>query len=664
MAANPSDNAPEESADTDGDILRSFLSWHRKGRLVEEYPRLPGLLRRMSGAELATAGRLLARLPAGEVARRHPEVPVVRVSVVGHGTLAMLVPALTAQTARHGLLASVHVGGFGGYVFELSDPGSASYAHDADLTLCVLDAQTVFDEVPVPWRPEDVERAFTAKRELLEGLIRTFTTHSRGTLVLNTLPLPRRYPAQLIDHASRARLGAVWREGNAGLLRLAEHRGVVVVDLDPLVAEGVPAQDPRLSVYAKAHLSPELLAAYAREIGHLARCVTGRTAKCLALDLDGTLWGGVLGDDGADGIEIGDSARGEAFGAFQKAVKQIASQGVLLAALSKNDAEPVLEVLRGHPHQILREADFVRVSANWRPKHENLAELARALNLGPDSFVFVDDSPYERGLVERESPRTAVVAVDDEPALHPSRLLADGWFDTLVLTEEDRSRTALYAGELAREDFLAGFDSLADYLRELGVRVRLAPAAPADVPRVAQLTQRTNQFNLTTRRLQPAEVAAILADPDRQALVIRTGDRFGDNGLVGAVFTRREGADLHLDNFVLSCRVFARGVEQSCLAAVLRHARRTGAARVLASYRPTAKNGGVRDLYPRYGFTQVGAEPDSGVLYFRHDLATITAVPEHVELFDQLAITAHSEDSAHSADNAQPAGAVGAGRNE
>ncbi|MGI3200733.1 HAD-IIIC family phosphatase [Streptomyces sp. GLT-R25] len=333
----------------------------------------------------------------------------------------------------------------------------------------------------MPWGPEDVERVARERIGTLAGLVARFAESARGTLVLNTLPLPRRFAAQLVDHRSRARLGAVWREANARLLRLAEeHERVVVLDLDPLVGEGVPVVEPRLSQYTRAHLSPALLAAYAREIGHLARHRAGQVKKALVLDLDGTLWGGILGEDGPDGIETGTDGthRGGAHFAFQRVVGQLAAQGVLLAAVSKNDPEPVGEVLRGHPGMFLREGDFVRVVANWRPKHDNLAELAEALNLGVDSFVFVDDSPYECGLVRHELPGVSVVPVNGEPALHTEALLRDGWFDAPELTREDVTRVAQYRDELVRKDFLDSFDSLDEYLRQLRVEVHLVERRP------------------------------------------------------------------------------------------------------------------------------------------------------------------------------------------
>jgi FkbH-like protein len=378
-------------------------------------------------------------------------------------------------------------------------------------------------------------------------------------------------------------------------------------------------------VYAKAHLSAGLLAEMARAVAHLARNLTGRTKKCLVLDLDNTVWGGVLGDDGVDGIEVEDTYRGQAFRAFQRVAKQLSSQGILLAAASKNNPEPVQEVLRSHSGMVLREDDFVRVSANWRPKHSNLTELAQALNLGVDSFVFVDDSAYECGLIRTVLPGVAVVHLDEDPALHVQYLLRDGWFDTREVTDDDRARPSRYRDEVVRHDFLQSFDSIQDYLDKLGVRVDLAATSEREIPRVSQLTLRTNQFNLTTRRMQPADVRAWTEDPGAMALSIRSADRFGDNGLVGAIFLRRDVRGLHVDNMVLSCRVFSRGIEQACLTAVLGHARVAGDPAVYGTYRPTAKNGITADFFTRHGFRPDGAA-------FRHDLRDVGEPPKHIAL--------------------------------
>jgi FkbH-like protein len=603
----------------------------RSDEATARYPEIRGLLHKASEAEITQAGRFLARLDVDEVQHRHPDTPAVTAAITGHGTLPGLEFALTGEMARHGILLRPHLSVFSSYVFELSDPDSPLYRANPDVVLCVLDASVVFDEVPVPWQVSDVARVLREKVALLERLVAMFASHSGGTLVLNTMPLPRRLLMQLVDYSSRSALGAVWREANARLLRLTEkHPSLVVFDLDALAAEGTGLEDIRLDVYAKAHLAPGLLAKYAREAAHLARGVVADVKKVLVLDLDNTVWGGVLGDDGPAGIEVGGTRRGEAFAAFQKVLKQLGSQGLLLAAVSKNDAEPVRAVLRDHPDMVLREQDFAWVSANWRPKPDNIRDLAQSLGLRTASFVFTDDSAFECDLVRQDVPDVAVIQLDGEPALHVRKLLDDGWFDTREVTAEDRNRTATYRQESDRADFLRAFESTGDYLRALELRVDLSPADAADLPRLSQLTLRTNQFNLTSLRMQPSEVQTWADDPAAQILAVRSADRFGDNGLVGALFLRRSGGQIRLANFVLSCRVFSRCIETAVLATVLRRARDSEATEVLGFYRPNGRNDIVAELYPGLGFRLT--DDGDTVRTYRHDLDVVVEPPAYIQL--------------------------------
>ncbi|MBB4892307.1 FkbH-like protein [Streptomyces olivoverticillatus] len=583
-------------------------------------------------AALQRAGRLLAGLDHAAVLALHPGTPRLTVAVTGQSTVAELTAPLTAELARHGLLCDLRPGDHGAWARDLDPADAAGAFHGvrAGLTLCLLDAETVFAQVPAVWDVPDVARAAEAVLGRLTALARARAGH--GTLVLNTLPLPRHHTHRLVDHRSRAALGALWREVNARLLRLtAELPHLVVLDLDPLLAEGGPAADPRLAAYAGARLGAGLLAAYAREAGHLARALTGRTRKCLVLDLDNTLWDGILAEDGPEGIAAAGTLRGEAFGAFQRTVAHLCAQGVLLAVSSKNDREAVLDALRNHPDLVLREADFAHVAAGWGPKDAALEEIAARLGVGTDALVFADDTPAERAQVRHRLPHTAVVPLDDEPALHVTRLLADGWFDTPGLTGEDRARAAHYRRERERGELRESTGSHEEFLRELGVRVHLGPPEPHEHGRLAQLTQRTNQFNLTGLRLTPDDTRTRAAGPDALLLAARTADRFGANGLVGAVLGRRAADGWHLDNVWLSCRVLARGIETATLAAVLQDARAQGAPAVYARYRPTPKNRRAGDFYPSLGFARHAVEED-GTVHYRHDLTEIPAVPGHIAL--------------------------------
>jgi len=641
------DDAPAVAAPPAGPLDR-LRKLRAEGRLAAQYRTVASLLAELAHGEnaltdLARAGQLLSRLDPDEAVRETAAagspVDTITVAITGHSTLGNLTAPLTAELARHGIVLRPRLSDFDAYLRDLQDTGSLLYTSGADLALVVLDPQMIFDELPKPWLVEDLERAAAAKLAQLDALATRYVEHGTGTLVLNTVPLLRAHTHQLVDLASRNRLAIAWRELNIGLLRLAStHSRVAVLDLEPLIAAGGPVTEPRMASYAKTYLGDELLARYAREVAHLARTLRAQAKKVLVLDADNTLWDGVLGDDGPDGIAAATTFRGEAFGQFQTVVKQLGSQGVLLAVASKNDQDNVLQVLREHPDMVLREADLARVNANWSPKDGNLRDIADKLNLGVDSFVFVDDSPFECGLVAASLPGVAVVRLDEEPALHIEKLLADGWFDVRELTAEDRARTALYRTEAARQDLLDSAGSMEEYLGQLGVVVTVARVTEGQVARVAQLTLRTNQFNLTTQRLQPADLRARLDDPAYLVLSIRSADRFGDNGVVGAVFARRAGDGLHVENMLLSCRVFARGIEQATIATVLAQARAEGLAAVHASYRPTAKNKGVRGFYPSVGFATAAetAAMDGGELRFVHDLAELPAVPAHLHLDTEL----------------------------
>ncbi|SDD96671.1 HAD-IIIC family phosphatase [Actinokineospora iranica] len=605
-------------------VLRDL---HTTGELAARYREVPGLLAGLDDTGLRRAGAVLSRVDISDV---DPALARFTVAVTGSSALQPIQAPLTAQLARHGFVPDVRLGGYRQHAMELRDPANPLFGTEPDLTVCVLDADEVFGALSTPWTVEDVAAALAEHAESVEALTGAYRRDHAGALVLTTVPLPRHWAAQIVDLRSRALLGIAWREFEARLLRLAvDHAGVFVLDLEPLVGVAGPLLDPRMAAYTKVQFSDDVLAALAREIGHVARALRGRTSKCLVLDLDGTTWGGVLAEDGPTGIVTGDGPVGEAFTAVQKAAKQLAAQGLLLAVCSKNDEDRVRAALRDNPDLTLREDDLVALVANWGAKPDNLRQIAEQLNIGVDSLVFIDDSASERGLVRATVPEVPVIAVDaDEPALHLHALLADGWFTTQRVTDEDRARGERYRTERKRLEFRERTESLAEYLAQLGTTVELFRPSEAEIGRISQITQRTNQFNLTTIRLDVAAVTAALADPGREVFGVRCADRFGEHGVVGAVFlTRTEGA-CHIDNFLLSCRVLARGVEDAVVHALLARARESGATAVTAEYRPTAKNGAVAEFYPKNGFQPSIA--DAGL--FTHDLLTLPPAVPHVDL--------------------------------
>ena len=353
------------------------------------------------------------------------------------------------------------------------------------------------------------------------------------------------------------------------------------------------------------------------------------------LDLDNTLWGGVIGDDGLEGIVLGEgSAAGEAHLALQHYAKQLKERGVILAVCSKNDAKIAEAAFRDHPEMVLRREDFAAFQANWDDKAQNLKAIATRLNIGVDSLVFVDDNPIERARIRQSLPMVSVPELPDDAA-HYVRCLADaGYFEAVAFTADDRSRAEQYAANAEREALLGSAESMDDFLRGLDMTAVYGPFTAVDHARVVQLINKTNQFNTTTRRYASEEVARIMEDPEAVTLQFRLLDRLGDNGLISTMILRPTPADddvLEIENWVMSCRVFGRELEFEAMNIAVEAARERGARALVAEYIPTPKNDVISKLYPSLGFTEVDRPaPANGATRWRLDLADYVTRNTHI----------------------------------
>ena len=381
-------------------------------------------------------------------------------------------------------------------------------------------------------------------------------------------------------------------------------------------------------------MTPARAPTYGDLVGRIIAARQGRSYKCLVLDLDNTLWGGVIGDDGLDGIVLGQgSAMGEGFTAVQEYARELARRGVILAVSSKNDEANAWEPFDKHPEMTLRRSDIASFRANWQDKASNIRAIAVDLNIGLDSVVFLDDNPFERNLVREELPMVAVPEVpDDDPALVPAVLADAGYFESLGITAEDLERTAQYQKNRAREELRASVTDMDGYLRALQMRMVWNRFDSVGQSRVVQLINKTNQFNLTTRRHTDADVAAIMADPRAFGLQIRLLDRFGDNGIIAIVIGRMtEPGTVTIDTWLMSCRVLGRGVERTTLNLVAAQAYALGAGRLVGEYVPTKKNGMVREHYLKLGFTPLATQADGSSTAVL-DLSQFTPEPTFIHV--------------------------------
>lgn len=360
---------------------------------------------------------------------------------------------------------------------------------------------------------------------------------------------------------------------------------------------------------------PEL----AFSVANIIKSIFGKNKKALALDLDNTLWGGIVGEDGADGIEIGqETPVGQLYSEFQSYIKAQKAFGTLLAVDSKNDEENALAGLN-RPDSVLKPDDFSVIKANWGPKDKNLAEIAEDLNIGTDALVFVDDNPAERHIVRSQIPDAAVPEMG-EPQDFITVLDRSGFFEVTNLTEDDLHRGEMYRANAERAKQQAAFSDYREYLLSLEMKAEIRPFSSTYMARIAQLTNKSNQFNLTTRRCTEAELAQISSDPEYVTLYGKLTDKFGDNGVVSVVFGHREAAVFHIDLWLMSCRVLKRDMEYAMMDELVRRCREAGITTILGYYYPTKKNRMVKDFYGTQGFAKISEDAD-GCSVWKMDLS-------------------------------------------
>ena len=480
--------------------------------------------------------------------------------------------------------------------------------------LFAFDAAHVTAGIDVAQTSADADAILTDACERIRSCWRQAREAFRCPIIQQTL-LPSAIPLLgSNEHKQPSSAVRLIERLNCWLREAADQEGVHLLALDARAAQdGLSAwYDRGLWYRSKQEVSPVTAPVYGDLVGRLLAALQGRSFKCLVLDLDNTLWGGVIGDDGLDGIVLGQgSPLGEAYVDVQRYARDLCKRGVILAVCSKNDEANALEPFDKHPEMVLRRGDISAFIANWNDKATNIREIAEALNIGLDLMVFFDDNPFERTLVRRELPAVAVPEIGEEPSRFAQILADAGYFEAVNITQEDRERTSLYQSNAAREASRKSATDLPSYLRSLDMKLHWSRFDRVGLQRIVQLINKTNQFNLTTRRYSEADVLSVMANNRAFGLQLRLIDRFGDNGIISIIIGKMNGGDdLLIDTWLMSCRVLGRQVEPTTLNLVAAQAQGLGARRLIGEYRPTKKNGMVREHYSRLGFTPLDTAED------------------------------------------------------
>lgn len=550
-----------------------------------------------------------------------------RVALISSFSIEFIHDSLIAYGFINGLRIKIYQPGFGMISQEILDSKSGLYAFAPNVTILAIEGDD--------WLPEIYSEFMDAEssggglsvvierfRQQIVSLAQAFRVASVSPLLVHNLAPPRLRRAGIADLRlpnSQAKLVAALNRtlGEA----VADVVDVHIVDYAALVSYFGARQwyDSRMRLYAKAPIANGMLGNLSQEYMKYFRALGGLTKKCLVVDLDNTLWGGVVGEDGVDGIQLGANYPGSAFVEFQRVILDLYRRGVILAIASKNNPADVDAVFLNHRFMVLRKEHFAEIEVHWESKSDSLKRIAKRLNIGLDHLVFVDDNPAECVQVRRELPMVTVIHLPRQPELYGETLCAEGLFDTLGLSDEDRHRGQLYKQRAQAETMLTASSNIEDYYYDLAMVLSIAPVDQASLARTAQLTQKTNQFNLTTIRYSEAEIASRIADPDWLAITVSVRDRFGDNGIVGIMMACAAQDSLDIDTFLLSCRVIGRTVESAMLAHLCDAAQARGLQKLRGRVVPTDKNMPIRDLFDRHGFNKQ-IEDDSGTTSWELDL--------------------------------------------
>jgi FkbH-like protein len=552
--------------------------------------------------------RALRRTISKKATTGNPQV--VKLALLASSTTEHLCSGIRVAGLRHGIVIEIYEAPYGQYWQELCDPSSGLFAFQPDIVLFSFDARHVVRSqgATVSSILDAIQGCWNAVRKSL------------AVPIIQQTILPIFRPA-IGNNEHQLTESPHWsvQQVNTQLRLLAASERVYLLAVDTYSqTDGIREwHDERLWHRAKQEIHPRVSPFFGDLVARVVALIRGRSSKCLVLDLDNTLWGGVIGDDGIEGILLGQgSAVGEAYLAFQQYVLDLWQRGVILAVCSKNDEENAIRPFEKHPEMLLKRHHIACFVANWRDKAANLRDIAKSLNIGIDSLVFVDDNPVERQLVRTELPMVMVPEMPEDPADYISCLSCARYFETLSITAEDRERGRQYQANVERELMRESSTNMADFLAGLQMRLIWNTFDAVSLSRIVQLINKTNQFNLCTRRYTETEVRTMLENPEFLGLQYRLTDRFGDNGIIGIVIGRiQNDADLLIDTWLMSCRVLGRRVELAMLEVLIENAKNAGIRRLIGEYLPTAKNAMVRDHYPKLGFRSVSEHPDGSSLW-------------------------------------------------
>jgi len=532
----------------------------------------------------------------------------LKVAILSSFTLNGLDDTFHVKCSEIGIRYQSYVADYNQYNQDILNSKSDLYNFSPDITFLILDVRSLLgDYFHFPYSISSAERKSLVKEKIneLENLILQFKNNSSSKLVITNFNIPSYSPNGIIETKSEFGFHEMIHEMNKSLRNIAKDKNsIYVYDFNQFVSK---YGEKNIFDYKQFHIGDIQIAFnyipyFAHELMSYVKPMFGINRKCIVLDLDNTLWGGVVGEDGFDGIELGQTPNGKSFVEFQKQLLSLWQQGVILAINSKNNFDDAMKVIRDHPDMVLREKHFASVQINWNDKAQNLKQIADEINIGLNSIVFFDDDKLNQERIKQEFPEVLTIEIPNDPSQYASILTNLNDFNVLQKTQEDTKRGEMYAQQRQRKQFEKTVSNLDQFLKQLNIKVKIKKSNEFSIPRISQLTLKTNQFNLTTRRYQEEEIRKFSKDENFAVGCIQVLDKFGDNGITGAYIVKKNETSWTLDTFLLSCRIIGRGVEDAMLSHILKDAKNNGIKEFKAEFISTSKNKPAENFLLEFGF--------------------------------------------------------------
>ena len=532
----------------------------------------------------------------------------LKVALLSSFTLNGLNEVLHVKCSDMGIRYQSYISGYNQYNQELLNPESDYYKFCPDITFLILDIRNFLGDNFYNFHilSDDTKKEFVKEKiNHLENIIQNFEKNSNSKLVITNFNIPYYSPNGIIESKIKFGLHEMIEKINHSLRDISKtHNSIYVYDFNQFVSKH---GEKNIFDYRQFHLGDiqitfNFMPYFGYELMSYIKSITGTNRKCIVLDLDNTLWGGVVGEDGFDGIELGQTANGKAFVDFQKELLSLWQQGIILAINSKNNFDDAMKVIHEHPEMILREKNFANIQINWNDKAQNLLQISDEINIGLNSIVFFDDDKLNQTRIKQEFPEVLTIELPEDPSEFSPLLKELNDFNVLQRTDEDTKRGQMYTEQRKRKELEKSVSNLDDFLKELDIKVKMKKSNEFLIPRISQLTLKTNQFNLTTRRYQEEEIKNFSSNTKFIVGCAQVLDKFGDNGITGVYIIKKNDKSWLIDTFLLSCRIMGRGVENAILSQILLDAQKNGIDEIQAEFIPTQKNQPAENFLSDFGF--------------------------------------------------------------